>query len=173
MAAAIAALSIDQRSGALVFLTGAVAVAALVLVLAALIVGGGLLLGAALALLGLLQFVHVLLLGELSTWSLGVASVGLLLLGELTQWSLDSRSRGRLEVGMHVSRAVGVAWLAAFATGVVAIVMAAGAWPMEEGTVSVAVATIAAVTLLGLVGLVSTIGRNQEPLDSPGVPRGR
>jgi hypothetical protein len=53
---------------------------------------------------------------------------------------------------------------------VVALAMVAAAWPMPEGTISVALATIAAV---GLLGLISTIGRNQEPLDSPGVPRGR
>lgn len=169
-AAAIAGLSVDQRSGALTFLTGSVAVVAIVLVVAALIVGGGLLLGAALALLGLLQFAHVLLLDEVSAWSLGLASVGLLLIGELTQWSLDSRSPGRLERGLHVSRALGIGGLVVVAAAVVVLGLAATAWPMDPGIVSVAVATLAAV---GLLGLIWMIGRNQEPRVAPGVRHGR
>ncbi len=165
MAAALAGLSIDQRSGALTFLTGIVAVTALVVVVAALVVGGGELLAAALALLGLQQFVQVLLIGELSTWSLAIVGVGLLLVGELIQWSLDSRLQGRLELGMHVSRGFGVIWLATLATGVVVVGLAAAAWPMEEGLFSVALATVAAV---GLLGLISTIGGKQEPPGSPG-----
>ena len=167
LAAALAGLSIDQRSGALTFLTGTVAVTALLAVIAALVLGGAQLLAAALLLLGFLQFVHVLLIGELNPWMLGIVSVGLLLVGELVQWSLDSRSRGRLAAGLHLSRAIGVLWLVVFGTGVVVIGLAAAVLPMEEGIPALVLAMVSAVALLGLI---STIGRNQEPLGAPGVP---
>ena len=168
----VAGLSLDQRSGGLAFLTGIVAVTALVALVAALVVGGGRLIGAALALLGLLYFVHVLLIGELGPWVLATVGVGMLLVGELAQWSLDSRPGGSREVGMHLSRIVGIAWLVVLASSVVVLALVAASAPAGDGVVSLLLATVGSVTLLALI---LAVGRrtteNQEPLVFPGVPR--
>lgn len=168
----VAGVSLDQRSGGLAFLTGIVAVTALVALVAALVVGGGRLIGAALALLGLLYFVHVLLIGELRPWVLASVGVGMLLVGELAQWSLDSRPGGRREVGMHVSRIVGIAWLVVLASIVVVLALVAASTPAGDGMVSLLLATVASVALLALI---LAVGRraieNEEPLVFPGVPR--
>ena len=168
----VAGLSLDQRSGGLAFLTGIVAVTALVILIAALAFGGGRLLGAALALLGSLSFLHVLLVGELSPWVLGSVGVGMLLIGELAQWSLDSRLGGRREVGLHVSRLVGIAWLVALASSVVVVALVAASAPAGDGLISLLLATVGSV---GLLALILAFGRraieNQEPLVVPGVPR--
>ena len=75
------------------------------------------LIGAAQTMFALLYLGHVVLAGE-STWeALGLVSLGVLLVGELSQWSFDSRIVGRYEAGLHQSRAVGIAALWRSASG--------------------------------------------------------
>jgi hypothetical protein len=155
VAVGIARLSLDLRTGALIFLSGTPALVVLVVVAGVLVLGKPNLIGLAQGLLALLYLGSVALAGH-STWeALGLVSLGILLVGELSQWSFDSRVRGRYEAGLHVSRVIGMAWLLALGLGVLLLAGLATGLPLQAGLWGVAAATAASVALLALVSTIA------------------
>jgi hypothetical protein len=144
-------LSLDLRTGALVFVTGTAAVVVLMILAAVLVLAKPHLIGAAQAVLAVFFVSHVLVSGE-STWeALGLASLGILLFGELSQWSIDSRVVGRYEPGLHQSRAVGVAALVALGLGVITLAAVALGLPTLGDPWAVVAAIAASLALLVLI----------------------
>jgi hypothetical protein len=139
----------------LLFVSGTAAAVVLVLLAGVLIFAKSQLIGPAQALLAALYLSHVLLAGE-STWeSLALVSLGILLVGELGQWSFDSRLAGRYEAGLHRSRAIAIAGLAALGVGVIALAAVGLALPNLGDPWAVVAATAASLVLLALVTRVA------------------
>jgi hypothetical protein len=131
-------LSLDLRTGALVFVTGTAAVVVLMILAAVLVLAKPHLIGAAQAVLAVFFVSHVLVSGE-STWE------------ELSQWSIDSRVVGRYEPGLHQSRAVGVAALVALGLGVITLAAVALGLPTLGDPWAVVAAIAASLALLVLI----------------------
>lgn len=112
--------------------------------------------GAALSLLALLYFGHLLVGGEFSPGGAGLVGVALLLVGELGSWSADARLAGRYEPAVHLGRAVGIAWLGLLGLGIVVLAWLATGLAIPGGVATAAVAMAAAVALLGLISLAAT-----------------
>jgi hypothetical protein len=158
-------LSLDLRTGALLFVSGTAGVVVLVILGGVLTLAKPNLIGAAQALLALLYLGHVVVSGE-STWeALGLVSLGVLLFGELSQWSFDSRVVGRYEAGLHLDRATGVAALLALGVGVITLAAFALGLPNLPDPWAVMAATAAALALLALITRVaqSAAGRRSVP----------
>ena len=163
-------LSLDLRTGALLFVSGTAAVIVLVILAGVLVLAKPHLIGVAQAMLALLYLAHVVVAGE-STWeALGLVSLGVLLVGELSQWSFDSRVAGRYETDLHRSRAIGIAALLALGLGVIAIAAFALGLPNLADPWAVVAATAASLALLVLITLVAhgTSGRTAEQTDTGG-----
>ena len=161
MGLAIARLSLDLRTGALLFVSGIPAAVVLVILAGVLVLGKPQLIGAAQAMLALLYLGHVVLAGE-STWeALGLVSLGVLLVGELGQWSFDSRVAGRYEAGLHQSRAIGIAALLALGAGVITLAGFGLGLPNLGDPWAVLAATAAT---LGLLALVTKVARGASGL---------
>jgi hypothetical protein len=111
--------------------------------------------GGAVGLLALLYLGHTAVAEAANPTELGLVSVGLLLVGELAQWSLDGKLPGRYETGLHISRATAVALLGLLGLGTVALSQVAAGLPIPGGIGAVAVATGAAVALLGLISMIA------------------
>lgn len=155
MALAIARLSLDLRTGALLFLSGTAAAVVLVILAVVLILGKPTHIGLPQGLLAVLYLGHVALAGE-STWeALGLVSLGILLVGELSQWSFDSRVEGRYEAGLHLSRAIGIAALLAIGLGVILLAAAASGLPTLGDPWAIAAAAGASIALLALISTVA------------------
>jgi hypothetical protein len=154
-AAGIGWLSLDARSSGLAFASGAVALAAVLQLAAALVFARPGWIGVALGLLALLFFEHAAATGDSDVARLGLASVGLLLTGELAQWSLDSRLPGRYDAGLHRSRAGGIGLLLVVGFGAVVLSEFAAGVPVPVGLGTMAVAAAAAVALLALISNVA------------------
>jgi hypothetical protein len=121
--------------------------------------------GAILALLALLFLAHLLVASESSAQGAAIVGVALLLAGELSQWSMDGRLAGRYDVGLHVSRAIGIALVGLLGLGVEILCLVAAGLPISGGVVTVAIGMAAAVALLALFSAVA--GRGLTP---PGRP---
>lgn len=163
-------LSLDLRTGALLFVSGTAAVIVLVILAGVLVLAKPHLIGVAQAMLALLYLAHVVVAGE-STWeALGLVSLGVLLVGELSQWSFDSRVAGRYEAGLHRSRAIGIAALLALGLGVIAMAAFALGLPNLADPWAVVAATAASLALLVLVTRVvhGTSGSTAEQADTGG-----
>jgi hypothetical protein len=152
---AIARLSLDVRSGGLIFISGSFGLVALVVLGSALVLARPWWIGAALGLLALLYLGHVLVAGESDMLTVAVVSLALLLVGELGQWSVDSRLTGRYEPGLHVSRAIGIAQLVALGFGIVVVAEVAAGLPITGGVWTVAAAVAASVALLGVISILA------------------
>ena len=68
---------------------------------------------------------------------------------------MDRRLTGQYETGLHISRAIGIAWLGLLGVGVVVLSQLAAGLPISGGIETVAVAMAAAVALLGLLSIVA------------------
>jgi hypothetical protein len=153
------------RTGALLFVTGTVAIVVLVILASVLVLAKSNLIGVAQAMLALLYVGHIVLAGE-STWeALALVSLGILLVGELSQWSFDSRVAGRYESGMHLSRAIGVAVQLALGVAVIMLAAFALGLPSLGDPWAVLAATAASLALIALVARValSAPGRPSSP----------
>lgn len=144
-----------MRSAGLVFVSGAFGLVVLLLLGATLVAGRPGWIGGVLALLALLNFGRLAVAGEPSLDGLGVVSVLLLLTGELSQWSMDSRFADRYEAGLHRSRTAGIAVLGLLGLGIALLGQLATGLPIPGGIATLAVATAAAVALLGLISVVA------------------
>ena len=144
-----------MRSAALVVVSGAGAVLAVLLLVTALLLARPGWIGAALGLLALLFFEHAVATGDSDVARLALASVGLLLTGELAQWSLDSRLPGRYDASLHRSRVGGIGVLVVVGFGAVVLSEIAAGVPVPVGIGTVAVAAAAAVALLALISNVA------------------
>jgi hypothetical protein len=151
----VALVSIDLRSPSLLVVTGGPGVVLCLVLGAALVLARPGWIGTVLGLLALLFLMHLLIAGESSPQVAAGVGVALLLAGELTQWSLDGRHAGRYELSLHVSRAIGIVWLGMLGAGVVLLSLAAAGLPVPGGIATVAVATAAAVVLLGMFSFVA------------------
>lgn len=155
MGLAIVRLSLDLRTGALLFVSGTVAVIALVLLAGVLVLAKPNLIGPAQAMLAVLYLAHLVVAGE-STWeALGLVSLGLLAMGELSQWSFDSRVPGRYEADLHRSRAIGIAAVLALGLGVIGMAAFALELPNLADPWAVVAATAASLALLALITRVA------------------
>jgi hypothetical protein len=152
---AIVRLSLDLRTGALLFVSGTVAVIALVILAGVLVLAKPHLIGPAQAMLAALYLAHLVVAGE-STWeALGLVTLCLLLVGELSQWSFDSRVPGRYEAGLHRSRAIGITALLALGLGVIGMAAFALELPNLPDPWAVVAATAASLALLVLITRVA------------------
>jgi hypothetical protein len=148
-------LSLDLRTGALLFVSGSVAAVVLVILGGVLVLAKPHLIGGAQAMLALLYLGHVVVVGE-STWeALGLVSLGVLLFGEISQWSFDSRVVGKYEAGLHQSRAVAIAFLSALGVGVIALAAFAFGLPDLPDPWAVLAAIAASFALLALITTVA------------------
>ena len=136
-------------------MSGAVAMLALLAVGSALALARPGWIGAALGLLALAFFGHVLLAGESDLATLGVVSVALLLVGELCQWSIDSRLPGAYDAGLHRSRAISVALQVSLGIGIVFISSVAAGQSIAPESWVVALAVAATVALVWLISTVA------------------
>ena len=148
-------MSVDARSGGLVFVTGAIALAALGFVGATLVIGTPVLVGPAVAFLGFAYVARVLITGFSEPVVLGAASVALLLVGELSQWSIDRRAAGRYSTAMSSARALGLVALAAIGALAAIVGLVVLGLPVADETLALLLATLASVALLGLVAVVA------------------
>jgi hypothetical protein len=148
-------MSLDLRSAGLMFVSGGFGLGALLLLGAALVLARPGWIGATLGFLALVYFGHELLAGESNWEALGVVGVALLLVGELSQWSMDSRLPGRYDAHLHVSRAVGTAWLVSLGLAMAFLSLAAAGLPITGGIPTVAAGMVASVALLALVSILA------------------
>ena len=148
-------LSLDLRTGALLFVSGTAAVVVLVILAGVLVLAKSHLIGVAQAMLALQYIGHVVVAGE-STWeALGLVSLGVLLVGELSQWSFDSRVVGRYEARLHRSRAIAMGALVALGVGVNALAAFAFGLPDLPDPWAVVAAIAASLALLALITTVA------------------
>lgn len=148
-------MSLDLRTGALLFLSGTAAAVVIVVLAVVLILGTPTHIGLPQGMLAVLYLGHVVLAGE-STWeALGLVSLGILLVGELSQWSFDSRVAGRYETGLHRSRAIGIAALLALGLAVILLAAVASGLPSLGDPWAIAVAAGASLALLALISTVA------------------
>jgi hypothetical protein len=159
----IAAVSLDVRSGGLVFVSGVLGLTVVLLLGAALALGRPGWIGPLLGLLALLYLGHLLVAPEANFATAGVVGVALLLVGELSQWSFDSRLRGRYEASMHHARAIGVAVLVALGAGVVLLSQLVVGLPVSGGLGTLIVGIAAFVAVVALVSIVAL--RQPAPAD--------
>lgn len=155
VAVAVAGLSIDVASASLRLVLAWFGVASVALLGGALILARRGWIGAVLGLLALLTLGRQLVGGAVGTDRLGFVGVALLLIGELSQWSIDSRLAGQSALGLHRSRAVGITWLVALGLAVALLSRVAAGLPFPEGTLTVAIAVAASVGLLALISVVA------------------
>jgi hypothetical protein len=130
-------------------------VALLLILAAALLLARPGWIGATLGFLALLFFAHLVVADAFSPAGAAVVGVALLLAGELGQWSIDGRLSGRYEARVHMSRAIGIAWLALLALAVELLSLLAAGVPITAGIETVALAMAAAIALLGLFSAVA------------------
>jgi hypothetical protein len=148
-------LSLDLRSPSLFVVTGGPGVVLLLILAAALVLARPGWIGPVLGLFALLFFAHLLVADAVSPAGAAIVGMALLLAGEFGQWSLDGRLAGRYEGGLHVARAIGIAWLGLLALGVEVLSLLAAGVPMSGGIETVAIGIAAAVALLGLFSAVA------------------
>lgn len=151
---AVAAASLDVRSGGLVFVSGVAGVIIVLLLVVALALGRPGWFGVTPALLALLYLGHLLVAPGSDLATAGLVGVALLLVGELSQWSFDSRLRGHHEAALHRSRAIGVGGLALLGAGAVVLSLLVIGLPISGGLVTV---TVGVAAFVGVVGLVSVV----------------
>ena len=155
VAVVIAALSLDVRSGGLVFVSGLL-VALLVLMLGvALHFARPGWIGPIVGLFVLLYVGHLLVAPGSDLVTAGVVGVALLLLGELGQWSFDSRLRGRYDRALHRARAFGVAGLGLLGAGAVLLILVVVGLPVPDGLGTIAAGMGALVALVVLISVVA------------------
>jgi hypothetical protein len=155
IAGGIATVSLQAASGTLPLLAGSVGllgVGVLGVVLVTTWPGG---IGAAVALLGTGYLGHTIVAADAAPLVLVSVSVSLLLVGELTQWSLDRRLRGSYEVGLEASRAAATGLLVVVGAGAAALGLAVTGIAIPGGMAAQAAAVAASVALLALVASVA------------------
>jgi hypothetical protein len=152
---AIAAASLDVRSGGLVFVSGVLGVIIVLPLVVALVLGRPGWFGVTPVLLALLYLGHVLVAPGSDLATAGLVGVALLLVGELSQWSFDSRVRGHHEAAIHRSRALGVGGLALLGAGAVVLSLLVVGLPVSGGLVTVIVGVTAFVGVVALVSFVA------------------
>ncbi|MEO8272974.1 MAG: hypothetical protein ABI620_02760 [Chloroflexota bacterium] len=163
-------MSLDTRSGGLLFVSGVLGVVVVLLLVAVLVLGRSGWIGAVLGLLAALYLGHVLVAPAADLATAGFVGVALLLVGELSQWSFDSRLRGRYEPALHLSRAVGVAWLVLLGAGVVLLSQLVVGLPVSGGLGTVIVgmaAFVGVVALVSIVALRPADPRTPAPAEGP------
>lgn len=161
---AIAAASLDVRSGGLLFVSGLLGTLVLGLLGAALVLGRPGWIGAVLGLFATVYLGHLLVAPEANLATAGFVGVALLLVGELSQWSFDSRLHGRYEASMHRTRAIAVAGLALLGAGTLVLSELVVGLPISGSLVTLVVGMAAFV---GIVAIVSVVALR------PGPPPGR
>lgn len=151
----IAGHSLALNSSELAVTTGGLALLALFLLLTGLILAWGAGIGWALAALATLYLSHLYFSGPIIGLEVSLVGVGLLLVGELSQWSLDSRLSWRFERSLCASRAIGLILLVAIALGVALLAQLA-----SEVRVAGSLGTVASGTaaVVGLLALIATVG---------------
>lgn len=155
MGLVIARLSLDLRTGGVLFVSGTAAVVVLVALAGVLVIAKPGLIGAAQGLLAALYLGHVVVAGESSWANLGIASLGILLVGELSQWSFDSRVAGRYEAGLHRSRAIGIAAMLALGACLIALAAFGLGLPNLPDPLAIVAAIAASLALLALISWVA------------------
>lgn len=148
-------LSLDLRSPSLAVVSGGPGVVLLLVLAAALILARPGWIGAILGLLALLFLGHLFVAGEANPTVAAIAGVALLLVGELSQWSMDGRLAGRYDGRLHVSRVIGIAWLGLLAVGGQVLSLLAVGLPLTGGLETLAIGVAAAIALLALFSAVA------------------
>jgi hypothetical protein len=156
IAFAIVALSLDARSGGLLFLTGTVGVLALGVLGGALVVGNPAFLGPAVAVLELAYLQRVLLAGAPSVVEVGLVSLAVLLVGELGQWSLDNRLVRIDAPRMHLGRLWAILGLVAVSAVAVTVVSVGAVAPVAAGIAVSIIAVAATVATIAVVSAAAT-----------------
>lgn len=149
---AVAAASLDVRSGGLAFVSGALGVLIVLLLALTLVFGRPGWFGVTPALLALLYLGHLLVAPGSDLAAAGMVGLALLLVGELSQWSFDSRIRGHHDAAIHRSRAIGVGGLALLGAGAVFLSLLVIGLPVSGGLVT---AIVGVAAFVGVVALVS------------------
>ena len=144
-----------MRSPGLLTVSGAFGLLALLLLAVVLVAARPGLIGATLAVLAILTFGHAAIVAEPNLAQVGLVGVALLLIGELSQWSIDGRTPGRYELALHRSRAVAVTWLALASLGTVTLTLVAAGVAIPAGLGTVVLAVAATIGLLGLISVVA------------------
>jgi hypothetical protein len=158
VAATIAEGSLPADADGLALITCGLALAALLLLLASLVLAWTSGIGLVLAALGLLYLSHLYISGESAGVEAALVGVGLLLVGELSQWSLHSRLSGRYERSLHASRAIGLMVLISLALGMALLAQLVSGVRFAGNLGSVAAGTAAAVGFLVLIASVAGRG---------------
>lgn len=156
-------MSLDVRSGALVFVSGVPGVLIVIILGVALAFGRPGWIGAVVGLLAVLHVEHLLLAPEANLATAGFVGVALLLVGELSQWSFDSRLGGRYEASMHRTRAIAIAGLVLLGAGVVLLSQLVVGLPVSGGLITLVVGVAAFVAIVALVSLVALRPADREP----------
>jgi hypothetical protein len=151
----IAALSLDVRSGGLVFVSGVLGTVLVLMLAAALVLARPAWIGPIVALFALLYVAHVLLAPAADLVTAGVVGVALLFVGELSQWSFDSRLGGRYDGAMHRARALGLAGLGLLGGGAVLLVLLVVGLPVPAGLGTIAAGMGALIALVVLISIVA------------------
>ena len=159
---AIAGLSLDTRSDALIFVSVTFAGMALGLLAVCLLVANPGLVGPAIGALELVYLVHVLISSNSSLVTVAIVSVSGLLAGELAQWSLDSRYGGDVHWTVHLGRVRAIAGLTALSAAVVGIVSLSALAPVVEGGWTVVLAVASSVGIVALVSLAAGRGAGAD-----------
>ncbi|HYK96299.1 MAG TPA: hypothetical protein VE011_10600 [Candidatus Dormibacteraeota bacterium] len=148
-------LSLDLRSPSLAVVSGGPGVVLELMLGAALVLARPGWIGTILAFLALLFLGHLAVAGASDPATAAVVGAALLLIGELSQWSMDGRLVGSYDARLQVSRCIGVAWLTLLAIGALVLSLVAAGLPIAGGIVTVVVGMGAAVALLGLFSAVA------------------
>lgn len=157
----IAALSLDRRSGGLLFVSGVPGALLVVLLAAALVFGRPSWIGALVGLFAMLYLGHLVVAPGADLLTAGAVGVALLLVGELSQWSFDSRLHGQYELGLHRARALGVSGLVLLGSGVVVLILLIVGLPVPAGLGTIAAGMAAFVALVVLISIVAL--RSADP----------
>jgi hypothetical protein len=152
---AIAALSLDVRSGGLVFVSGVLGALLVVMLGVALVAARPGWIGPILGLFVLLYVGHLLVAPGTDLLIAGVVGVALLVVGELSQWSFDSRLRGRYDGALHRARAVGFVGLVLLGAGAALLTLVVVALPVPPGLGTIAAGMGAFVALVVLISVVA------------------
>ena len=151
---AIAAASLDVRSGGLAFVSGMPGAIIVLLLVGSLVLGRPGWFGVTPALLAVLYVGHLLVAPGSDLATAGLVGVAILLVGELSQWSFDSRVRGHHDAAIHRARAIGIGGLAMLGAGAVVLSLVVIGLPVSGGLVTVIVGMAAFV---GVVALASVL----------------
>jgi len=159
----IAALSLDTRSGGLVFVSGALSALIVAALGIALVFARPGWIGPLLGLFALLYLGHLLVAPEAELLRAGLVGVALLLVGELSQWSFDSRLRGRYEVGLHRARAIGFGGVVLLGAGAVVMTLVVLGLPVPAGLGTVIAGMAAFVGLVVLISIIALRPADRRP----------